>query len=154
MYFKKFYQFSNKMGGKVERKISLRVKFILSRILFMTVLLEVYSVFAMIVYQLSEHVLWTMIWVICSAFDGIFTGYCVYLMRSHNNDRYIQFIKVINKLKICCCFKYFINAALAYDVTFVLNEVVNASKDNKELTLQEATIPERAEIEMSEASQI
>ena len=115
LYIKKCYQFAKKNVGNIEESVSLRIKFILSKILFLTLLLEIWIIISHFSYQgfianqigiVVCHFLYTL--------DGFISAFLVWLMLSHNEEKYTQFVQILDQAKICCCFKWFINIGLDY----------------------------------------
>ena len=105
LYIKKCYQFEKKSDnvGNMTESVKLRVKYILSKILFLTILIEIKTTLSLVSSQLlyifPEFILYLILYWILAIFDGFVCTYLISLMLSHNDDKYIKFIVVIQKMK-------------------------------------------------------
>ena len=160
IYFYKCYQFARKNMDNVDDKVKLRIKFILSKISFLTILLEIEAAIFLVLGRLNAVSKGTggiglrvIGWMLIS-FDGLFCAYIVWLMLSHNDDKYVQFIKVLDRMKICCCFQWFINNVMLYSEEKQLGDVVIEEEKAKDLTYTDHNIPEKIQMEVSMASQM
>lgn len=159
LYTWKCYQFYKKqrLFGNIDKSIVLRIKFILSKILFLTLLIFMESGILITLYYLDyseRSIASAVVYNICAAFVGLIDCYLIYLMRSHNDEQYIKFLMMLDNLKICICFKCFIDYGLHY------TEKQRADQDHEKRrnTINTKTnvgkLPERMQTEMSAVSQV
>lgn len=157
LYVRKCYQFVGKHNDIEElQKVSLRVRFILSKVMFLTILLEIEGIFAVISWTLYYEFpgLWSaMVYTPTYAFDGLFNAYMVYLMLSHNDDEYVKFVGFMDTSNMCCCFNWFISKASWYNQEKISENETAPPADLTQTDI-EHTMPQRLNVEMSAASQI
>ena len=159
LYIRKCYQFFRKNMGTMDEIIAFRIKFILNRILLLTLLLEVDSLICIGIDNLYYRFpnVWTgLLQYIVTAFDELINAYFVYLMLSHNDDEYIKFIEIVEKLKLCncCCMKWVINNALLYGEEKQLESVRPRKQKTKDMTYTDHELPQRLKTQMVTQSKL
>ena len=95
-----------------------------------------------------------------ASWDGCFVAYIMYLMLSHNDDEYFKLIKLMDKLKICICFRCFINQGLSY-LEKSSSETVDLHQDTVtdktctiDVTFPDHTLPKELQAQYSRHSHI
>ena len=108
LYTCKVLQFNRKVA--VEDNIKKRIMFILNRILILTLFYEIVFVFLGIVSVVQDNVDWEGMYVLVGfsyQFVSIVVSYSIFLMQSHNTDKYRKFLTILYTSKLyyigCCC---------------------------------------------------
>ena len=99
----------------VPETVSNRIKYILQKILFLTIILEVSFSCSAASWGFGQRipVQLEFIWGII---DMLLTVNIMYLMIDHNNEKYIKLIKTLHRIGIFICCNYFVeNALKVYD---------------------------------------
>ena len=90
--------------------------------------------YVLIHFENQENIISVIIHGIVSTLDMIITCFIMYLMIERNNKDYLKFIKILYKLKICCCLNRLIINSIQFmperDELFENNQ----ANDNKEKT--------------------
>ena len=162
LYVRKCYQFRDKnrfnSDENMDNHVFLRIKFILSKILLLTILLEIYALLAIVGYQMMFIVQAEELAFINSlffVFDGLVSTYLISMMLSHNDDKYMRFIEFMNGLRVCCCFKWFINVALTYSAANDMEFKVVEREMIKQMTITDhEEMPQQIQAKMSTMSHI
>ena len=142
LYIRKCHQFwSRKQGQEI---VQLRIKFILSKILMLTIFIELSGSIIIVLVDVFEN---SLVGVVCYCFlvtwDGCFVAYIMYLMLSHNDDEYFELIKLLNKIKVCICFKCFINQGLWYlEKSISKNLDLHQDKVKEKMSSSDVTYPD------------
>lgn len=75
-------------------------------------------------------------------------------MFSHNDQKYIKFVKVLYCLRICICCNSMINQALSYQYEQKINTNIPNQNPAKEMTYEDNQVPRPIAMESSEISTI
>ena len=109
----------DKLSDEDSQKISNRIKFILNKIFALTLTAEfsmtLFTLITAITQYFNSPIYLIIIQKISSSIASIFISTSMYLMIEHNKNEYFAFIKYMDKIKICCCFKGFIQNAIDHD---------------------------------------
>ena len=94
------------------------------------------------------------IWIILVFMYGLNTGYIVSLMLSHNDDKYVKFMQIVDIMRIFCCFKWFINIASLYSVAKELENNTPRTPCREDITYDDHDVVKKIEIELSATSKM
>ena len=65
--------------------------------------------------------------------DPIITCFIIYLMIEENNKIYFKFIKILYKLKICCCLNHLMINTMQFMPSIHSNSIQQNNQNNKEI---------------------
>ena len=152
-YIFKICQFYNKKQN-VEESISMRIKFVVYKIAFLTLILELMSaitlsiyntIFSMTIYWIFRLVLHTIL-----TLENLVSVYMVYLMIDHNNEEYIKFVKMLDRMGMFFCCRSFVDISLSMDVESQLSKHVSDQKEQNEIKVVEMTVDTKSDINIPE----
>eukprot|EP01084_Bolivina_argentea_P105178 188289_1 len=115
LYVIKIIQFQRKKSAlktAMNEIVYKKVKFILQKIVLLTIIYEITGAIAIGVHGLFES---NFIWAIATSLDVIFSSFILYLMVEHNNDYYLYLINLLNSWRLCCCCKSLIDEVLDHE---------------------------------------
>ena len=120
----------------VEDVVSNRVKFILYKILFLTFILEIIFFIIFIANSIISmlNIYYGFTTIIFHAVDITFLVHIVTLMIENNNQRYVEFVKVLKKYGLCICCKWFVNIVLTMDLSD--DQVDTTDKVDMQITIK------------------
>ena len=75
-------------------------------------------------------------------------------MLAHNDDKYLKFIAIMDRMEVSCCFKWCIDAAWIYSDENKIREMLIETERTKDRTYTDHDIPEKLKMEMSAVSEI
>ena len=113
-YIIKIIQFYRKRAVDVPDSVLNRIKFILQKILFLTIILEL-SFWGSGASWAFASVLSFQMELIWGIIDMALTVFIVYLMIDHNNEEYIKLIKFLNSMRIFFCCHCFVLNVMEFD---------------------------------------
>eukprot|EP01084_Bolivina_argentea_P274620 468131_1 len=160
LYVVKICQFYHKKSDEnIPDSVIQRIKFILSKIILLTLLLQFFSgvSFWLYISRVRNLKIWfTVVGQLWIDIDAAITICLVYLMFVHNDKKYIKFIKLLNTVKVCICCRSCIKNALEYNDESQLAQSIErpTNKIDQTYTGYDHDLPKPIEIEMSEQSKI
>ena len=117
-YIIKICQFYRKKDN-VQESITLRIKFVVYKIGFLTLIVELLTIISLLVgpaiFGGDVHFILRLITVILLISESFACVYMVYLMIAHNDKEYVMFVKRLDKIRMFCCCKSFVEVALSMD---------------------------------------
>ena len=137
-YIVKICQFYRK-NDDIEVAIWMRIKFVVYKISFLTLIIEVSAAVVMVLW--NEIWYYKMHWILRSVVmsfnisDYFISMYMVFLMIDNNNAEYIQFVKKLNKIGMFCCCKSFVDVAMTMD-----GEENDEEQEVRKMTMDTRTI--------------
>ena len=113
LYFRKMRQFQKDIAASDKNEaadsIVLRIKFILNKMIFLTVVIEIVIIISYGAQGIGWYLKWkwymSLIAALCSTFSNIVMSVCVYCMIEHNNKDYLKLVQMIKNVgcTFCCC---------------------------------------------------
>eukprot|EP01084_Bolivina_argentea_P225819 381534_1 len=89
-----------------------RIKFILYKILILTLINEIIATSTVYVFfEENTSNLLELLWM----FDLVMTSVIIYLMIDHNNGYYMKLIWILNKFRLCCCCQVIVEESIMYN---------------------------------------
>eukprot|EP01084_Bolivina_argentea_P309690 535733_1 len=140
---KKYSINSNEQNVTDQRMIKVikRINYILTKIIILTILYELFSFTVQIIIVFippNSSMILLMIRELVLMSDAICSGIVIFLMIEHNNEQYLNLLRILNKLQLCCCFDTAIDDKEEKNVT---TQIKNSAHDNKnEITVDTKTI--------------
>ena len=149
-YIIKICQFYRKKDN-VQESISLRIKFVVYKIGFLTLIVELLTMFSSLVgpaiFGSDVHFILILITVILMISESFGCVYMVYLMIDHNDKEYVMFVKRLDKIRMFCCCKSFVEVALSMD-----DETEEEVMENG--NIRKTTLDTRTEVEIPEVNRV
>ena len=132
LYVHKVRQFHRKHSEVIADKIKNKIKFILFKIMILTILVEINSIvgsiiyFSIISYNLQDilgPLLWCIEFIICAKI--------VILMPEHNHSEYMKMVRKLNKLNFFCCCKSLMDDAMSEKIRLEMESAVSSEQTTK-----------------------
>ena len=163
-YIMKICQFYKK-NDNAHKSVLSRVKFIVYQITFLALILELLSLFSVMVapvmVKFDVHVILRLVIVILVISESFGTAYIVYLMLAHNNTEYVIFIKRLDRFGIFCCCRTFVDIALSMDIEVELGKEVEQNRKGTDLDTrtviempQQITLPQHMSVESVDSNDL
>ena len=112
LYIFKITQFYRKKAMDMPQIVIDRVKFILQKIVFLTVIMEISAICVAVTSDIWNEPLLTHIGVIMGILDALITTVALYLMCDRNQQDYLNLVKCLQRLGCLYCCKGFAEIAL------------------------------------------
>eukprot|EP01084_Bolivina_argentea_P309689 535732_1 len=122
-----------------DRSIIKRINYILTKIIILTILYELFSFIIQVMVVFINHNSSTALLMIRELMfmsDAICSGIVIFLMIEHNNEHYLNLLQMLNKLQLCCCF----DTAIEYIEEQNVRTQVKNNENKKEITADTNTI--------------
>eukprot|EP01084_Bolivina_argentea_P150975 263579_1 len=131
------FRFNKKEMIEKQMHVWKRIKFILNRVILLTLCYWIYNIF-LVIFAMQSSILsggdapnyLSFVWfLIISSFHSICINCCVFLMEEHNSSEYARFLRILNKYKFyyicfpCCCL--YCNSLITQSLNAIDEELID-----------------------------
>ena len=156
LYVIKICQFYGKKAHHIEDIVTLRINFILYKILFLTIIIEIHGAISFWLFTIGTgndiNEVYVGLFLSWFLFEWTISAMTFYLMLSHNDDEYIKLIKFMDRLKMFCCCRGLIRNVLLYHEHIILENRDLERKGTVD-TKTANQLPEQMQMEISKMSE-